>query len=182
MENIKNVIFLGDSLTWKGSWQQWFPDYRIHNFGVCGEKTSQIMERLDDVILLEPDILFVMMGINDLGDGLAANEIMTNWNTFVEQVENALPNTEVVVQSLLPVNTTLFSNPRVTSEKILHVNKELRRFAEMKKLSFINLYPLFVNDAEMLNETVTIDGLHLNDNGYVLWQEKLESFFEQKEI
>ncbi|TAJ13728.1 hypothetical protein DMA11_07660 [Marinilabiliaceae bacterium JC017] len=181
-ENIKNVIFMGDSLTWGGSWQQWFPDYRIHNFGVCGEKTSQIIERLDDAILLEPDVLFMMMGINDLGDGLAVDDIMTNWKALVEQVENALPNTQVVVQSLLPVNTNLFCNPRVTAEKILNVNKELRRFSEMKMLSFIDLYPLFVDHAEMLNETVTKDGLHLNDNGYELWQEKLESFFKQNDI
>ena len=44
------TAFVGDSITAAGAWQEWFADVDARNFGVDGDTTDGLLERLDEVI------------------------------------------------------------------------------------------------------------------------------------
>jgi lysophospholipase L1-like esterase len=66
------LIFLGDSLTWGGyggdtvgAVRDRLPDHTIINAGEGGNTVLNLVRRLDSIIMLEPDGVFVMIGGND---------------------------------------------------------------------------------------------------------------------
>ncbi len=65
-------VFFGDSLTWGGYGGNYVdeiarlcPQHEIVNAGVGGDTVVNLLERADDVIKMEPDGVFVMVGGND---------------------------------------------------------------------------------------------------------------------
>ena len=46
----KSIVFLGDSLTDRAEWAEFFPDKRIINRGVGGDTTEGVLNRLDEII------------------------------------------------------------------------------------------------------------------------------------
>lgn len=66
------IVFLGDSLTWGGYGGDFvaivaeqMPEHEIINAGAGGSTVLNLLERLDDVLAAEPDLVFVMVGGND---------------------------------------------------------------------------------------------------------------------
>jgi lysophospholipase L1-like esterase len=66
------IVFLGDSLTWGGYGGNFvdevarlLPQHEIINEGVGGSTVLNLLERLDEVLTLKPDGIFVMIGGND---------------------------------------------------------------------------------------------------------------------
>lgn len=66
------IVFLGDSLTWGGyggnfvtEVERLLPEHRIINAGYGGNTVVNLLRRLADVLALQPDGVFVMVGGND---------------------------------------------------------------------------------------------------------------------
>lgn len=66
------IVFLGDSLTWGGYGGDYvaevarlLPDHTIMNAGVGGNTVVNLLNRLDSVLELLPDAVFVIVGGND---------------------------------------------------------------------------------------------------------------------
>ena len=82
------------------------------------------------------------------------------------------PETELVMQSLLPINESFkrYKNLDGKTAQIPEINTRLAALAKEKGLKFINLFPLFVEPGtNVLRKELTTDGLHLNDEGYKIW-------------
>ncbi len=47
---MKNIVFIGDSLTGYFDWQKRFPDYDVKNLGIGGETVEGLMGRMDRII------------------------------------------------------------------------------------------------------------------------------------
>lgn len=168
------IAFLGDSLTNEGSWDDFFPAYETANFGISGEKSEEIISRIDEVIVWNPSKIFLMMGINDLGDGLNLKTILENYKIIIDRIKE-LANTELFVQSLLPTNEAMFKSSNFDGMKILEVNYHLRDLCEKEKITFVDLYTAFSTYTYQLIKDYTNDGLHLNKAGYRVWQNCLQS-------
>ena len=59
------VVFLGDSITEGGLWDEWFPNVAVLNRGIGGERTANVLRRLDTAVN-EPTAVFLLIGTNDL--------------------------------------------------------------------------------------------------------------------
>jgi lysophospholipase L1-like esterase len=66
------IVFLGDSLTWGGYGGNYvdeiarlLPNHEIINAGQAGNTVVNLLNRVDDVINMQPDAVFVMVGGND---------------------------------------------------------------------------------------------------------------------
>jgi len=171
---IMKIAFLGDSLTYAGRWEDFFPKHEVYNHGVPGEKSNEILMRLPAVLDQKNDQIFLMMGVNDLGDGIESNAIVENFSKLIEQV-GKVGNVKLVVQSVLPVNFQLFSTGVFDSEKIRDINKLLKSLCEEENITFVDLYPSFSTYFDELMREYTYDGLHLNDAGYRVWKNCLQS-------
>jgi len=53
------LVFLGDSITDEGEWDKLFPNLSTENRGIGGDSTLGLLNRLDQVITLQPSQIFL---------------------------------------------------------------------------------------------------------------------------
>ncbi len=170
----QNIVFLGDSLTEWGKWNDLFPGENIINCGVAGDTTFDILQRLDAVIQQNPGKIFLMAGINDLGDGDDPVHVIANYREIVRRLSEVCPN--LYLLSVLPVNTDRFFNPKLDGRQIILLNSEIIKLAPEKGCSFIDMHNYFADENNCLDDELSPDGLHLNKDGYILWKSLIEPF------
>src|SRR6476660_7913769 len=73
-----DIIFLGNSIIDGGEWSELFNDLRIKNRGISGDVSAGVLNRLTEIIHRKPGKLFVMIGINDLANGISIGSLVKN--------------------------------------------------------------------------------------------------------
>lgn len=170
------ILFIGDSLTEWGNWDKLFPNKNIINFGVADNKTSDILNRIDGVFDYKPSKVFLMMGINDLGENIPVSEINNNYNKVVRKITKQWDNFELFLLGILPVDNTRWTKTGLTSKNISVVNKLISEIAKDYKATFINMTPYFIDNNNNLDSKLTTDGLHLSIDGYKVWKNIIEDY------
>lgn len=174
------IIFLGDSITHLCEWAELFQDYRIKNRGIGGDRTDGVLLRLDEIVSSLPDKIFIMIGINDLGHGIKVSDIVTNYKKIVRYILNKSPDTQIYLQSVLPINDKmynfLYKGAKATNEKILILNKQIEDLALELGVQHINLFSFFMDDKNQLDEQFTADGLHLKGKAYLVWKNAIKQY------
>jgi lysophospholipase L1-like esterase len=163
--NNRLSIIVGDSLS------LWFPSSQLPsnqfwlNQGISGDTTNGILKRLSAFAQTRPDTIYVLAGVNDLRRGISDGEITANLNRIVRRLRQNHPQAQVVVQSILPTGLYTISNDRIQ-----RINQRLAAIARQEGAYYLDLYSLFVDGEGTLNRELTTDGLHLNQQGYQVWQ------------
>ncbi|MEA5579992.1 SGNH/GDSL hydrolase family protein [Nodularia harveyana UHCC-0300] len=175
-------ILVGDSLT------LWFPpellpeDRNWLNQGISGESSDGLLKRLDLFESTQPEVIFVMIGINDLIRGVGDQVILENQRQILTQLRKKHPEAEIVVQSILPHGgeTATWEGKdkllRIPNSQIRQLNQELANIAAKVDVKYLDLYPLFTNQQDNLRSELTTDGLHLNPTGYLVWRTALQMY------
>jgi lysophospholipase L1-like esterase len=170
------LVFLGDSITDEGEWDKLFPNLSAENRGIGGDSTLGLLNRLDQVIALQPSRIFLMIGTNDLCYNRSIKDTLANYNQILAKLHERLPNTHVYVESILPFNDTIFPARGLrTNSNILQLNTGIKKLASQYNYLYIDLVPAFSGLDGRLPAQYTRDGLHLNDAGYQLWREQIKS-------
>lgn len=168
-----DIVFLGDSLTNACEWHEFFRNVRLKNRGISGDTTNGLLNRIDEVIDSKPRKIFMMIGINDLNQGRSVDEIFKNYNVILKHFREKSSNTEVFVQSLLPLNNQKFPN-NGTNNKIIELNAKLKDLSKDFSFHYIDLFSSFLDGNNQLDAQYTIDGIHLNGQGYLVWKGLIE--------
>jgi len=169
------IVFLGDSITDEGDWSKLFPDLSVINRGIGGDTTLGVLNRLDQVIELQPSQIFLMIGTNDLCFNRSIPDTMTNYRKILSRLHTELPNTKIYIQSVLPFNETIFPSRALrTNGNIKQLNVQIKKLAQEYSDPYIDLVPAFSGDDGRLPRQYTSDGLHLSDAGYSLWREQIK--------
>jgi lysophospholipase L1-like esterase len=181
------TVLLGDSLS------LWFPGELMPgqrvwiNQSISGERTKGLLDRLDLIEKNKIESVFVMIGINDLIWGKSDDEIINNYKEIVRQLKAKHPNTQIVVQSILPhggENSTWESRDKLLaldSDRIVALNTRLKKIADDNNAYYLDLYPIFVTGDGQLRPDLTTDGLHLNREGYLVWRSAI-ALYAQLEL
>ncbi len=161
------VTFVGDSLTAQGDWQAAFPDRVIHNQGVSGDTSFQLMARLPAIRRTGASTYLVMVGINDIVWGYDPSRIAgrIQWLRTGLQLGTGA---RVIVQSTIPC-----ARFRCGPEGVRRV-AELNQLLEQRipPQDYVDLTPVMA-DTDGLKRAYTVDGVHLNAAGYARWQARL---------
>lgn len=163
------VVMLGDSLTHIGRWELMFPDSALRNLGIGGERSDHLLQRLEPVVRIRPRQLFLLIGTNDLGSGIAPELIAGNVAQLLDTLAQRLPDCTLHLQSLLP-------RARKFAPRIRQLNALYAQIATQRGLAFIDLYPLFDDGSGELRSELTYDRLHLMGAGYVVWRQALAPY------
>jgi lysophospholipase L1-like esterase len=165
------IIFLGNSITEGGPWAELTGDRSVINRGIGGDITFSVLARLADIIRRKPSKIFILIGINDIGKDIPDAVIADNCKKIIERLKAGSPDTKIYLQSILPLNPLYPGFPQHYDKQdhVIKTNELLRQAASSSKITFINLYPLFLNDRHYLDEKFTGDGLHLNRPAYERW-------------
>lgn len=166
------IIFLGNSITDQAEWNELFSNPNVLNRGIGGDDTEGILNRLDQITRVKPDKIFMMIGTNDLAYGKKPGEIIDNYALIVRRIMEASPSTKIYLQSILPTNDELHIDRQNSDIEI--INMGIKRIAEVNGLTYIDLYSKFKDEKGNLNPEYSMDGLHLNGEGYLLWKNEVE--------
>lgn len=170
------ILFIGDSLTECGDWDKLFPNKNIINFGIADNKTSDILNRIDKIFDYKPSKIFIMMGINDLGEDRLISEIIDDYQEVVRKLTQQWNNGELFLLGILPTDKTRWSKTELTYENINVVNKLIGEIAKDYKATFINMTPYFIDSNNNLDSKLTTDGLHLSSDGYKVWKNIIKDY------
>jgi lysophospholipase L1-like esterase len=160
-----HVVFLGDSITQGGLWQEWFAGAPVLNRGIDGEESADLLRRVDSAVL-DPLGVFLLIGTNDLTSGVPLRRIIENVRGLLAEIERRAPGTPVVVQSVMP------RTPRFRDDVRL-LNRAYRQLADSsgEYVEYLDLWPALADDDGDLRAEYTEDRLHLNGSGYAAWVE-----------
>ena len=164
--DLDGVLFLGDSLTEHGDWAAAFPDLQVVNAGRSGDTTTDVLERLDEVVQAAPEVVVLMAGTNDLHRRATVEQVVRGLENILVTLHRELPVTRLIVQSVLP------REPE-RAEFVHQTNIHLRQFSPTVKAEYLDLWPEFADDDGALKTEYTDDRLHLNPAGYSAWADQL---------
>jgi lysophospholipase L1-like esterase len=166
-----DIIFLGNSITDRVDWNELLGMSNVHNRGISGDITFGVLQRINEVTDVHPKKVFILIGINDVSRNIPDSLIANNYRRIVQQIQTKSPQTKIYFQTLLPVNNefTQFKNHYNKDEHILWLNEQIKKLGKEYHIQVIDLHPHFLNEKKKLDKKYTLDGLHLNAEGYKVW-------------
>lgn len=198
------LVFVGDSITdfWHLDANPWFPGkycgraiwdesfggavpaQTALNLGVSGDRIEHVLYRLLPAAQggegwldrpdLQPDTIFVMLGINNSFDSEnpATASIYQGVLAVVARIHERKPKARIVIQSLLPTDSDLKNR-----DLVVPVNDMLRLYAaDTKGVEYLDLYPSFVDEHGAQRRELFNDSLHPSREGYRVWRDRLTEF------
>ena len=178
-----DVLLVGDSITiqWGASWAKQFPDRKAVNIGIGGDKTQNVLWRLDHggVDGLQPKTIVLMIGNNNMfftpetGVAAAAKGV----ETCARNLREKFPDAELIVAKILPCHA-----PKSRFyEDILLTNAEIEKLnlGADPKIRVLDLTADFLNaDGTIKKALYTPDNIHLSPEGYAAYAARLKPLLE----
>lgn len=162
-----DVVFIGNSITEQGGdWAKRFDNAKVKNRGIAGDVTAGVINRLKEIYYYKPEKVFLKIGINDLFQSdLNPEYVANNIKLIVAMIHQESPKTKIYVQTILPSRD---NNP--SKERIAATNAILKSMTSTDFLQVIDLHSAFTDQNDLMISEYTLDGLHLNEAGYEVWQ------------
>jgi beta-glucosidase len=178
-----DVLLVGDSITiqWGASWAKQFPDRKAANIGIGGDKTQNVLWRLDHggVDGLQPKTIVLMIGNNNMfftpetGVAAAAKGV----EACARNLREKFPDADLIVAKILPCHA-----PKSRFyEDILLTNAEIDKLnlGADTKIRVLDLTADFLNpDGTIKKALYTPDNIHLSPEGYAAYAARLKPLLE----
>ena len=178
-QSINTIYFLGDSLTDGCEWSELLSNPKIKNRGIIGDSTEGVLNRLNQITQSKPQKIFIMIGINDLLNNIETTKILDNYQKIITTIRTDSPKTKIYIESVLPLNFELDKTKRpINNQNISDFNNNLKNFTDNSNIFYIDLYSAFLNSSWQLNEKYTLDGIHLNGQGYLNWKNEISKYIK----
>jgi beta-glucosidase len=178
-----DVLLVGDSITiqWGTSWSKHFPDRKAVNIGIGGDKTQNVLWRLDHggVDGLKPRAIVLMIGNNNMfftpetGVAAAAQGV----KACLANLREKFPEADVVVAKILPCHAP----KNRFYEDILLTNVEIEKLnlGADPKVKVLDLTKDFLNaDGTIKQVLFTPDNIHLSPEGYAVYAARLKPLLD----
>lgn len=176
----KDIVMLGNSLTDGCEFNELLNNSHIKNRGIVGDIVQGLIDRIGPIIQGQPKKLFIMSGVNDISHDVSADSIARVTERLIVMVKQGSPRTKIYLQSLLPFNNDVreWKLLKGRDHVVVEANALLEQVAKRQGVTWINLYPLFVDDQGRLRADLTNDGLHLMGKGYLIWRDAIKPYIK----
>lgn len=175
------IVFFGDSLTDFFPIQDFFPGHTIYNRGIAGDKTTDLLKRIDNVIAIKPRKIILQIGTNDLGKRIKPEKIITNINLIIDKLQAGIPGVEIIVVSLYPISHhRIWLSPIIaglrSNKCIREVNRGLVALCAKRHLTYLDLHAKLVGPKGRIHRDYTLEGLHISGIGYGVIAEAIRPY------
>jgi len=170
------VLFVGSSSIrlWDGLETDFAALPVVINRGFGGSRLSDCVHYLDRLVIrYRPRMVLVYAGDNDLAEGRTADDVLRQFEAFVQGVHSALPATRIAFISIKPSPARASLLP-----EIRHANALIEHFAAGRPdVAYVDVYsPMLAADGRPRSELFRPDALHLNATGYALWKSVISRY------
>jgi len=185
------MIFIGDSIThgWerdgKDVWQKYYPDRNAVNLGFGGDKTENVLWRLEngEIDGINPKLAVIMIGTNNSnGNQYTAEQIADGIKAIVCELRTKLPQTKVLILAIFPRGSVeqmkdkawgaSYNDQWAKNDK---TNQIASKVADNKMIFYLDINKAFLNDKDILTRDIMPDLLHPDEKGYQIWAKAMES-------
>lgn len=174
-----DIVMLGNSITERGFWSEYFPTKRVLNRGIGGDCISGMINRVGPIIAGQPKAIFVMGGANDLlFSKISFEKLLEQYGRLLDQIAQGTPRTKVYIQSLLPLQES--KNEQMMkgqNARFVEFNALLKEMAAQRGLTYVDIWSALQQNGE-LPEAYTFDGIHLKAPAYAIWIEQLKPYIK----
>ena len=149
----------------------------VANLGVNGYTSADLIaDELPEVAALDPGFVTVLIGVNDVVQGVPEDDYARNVDTILDRLLVDLPPDRILAISTPDYTVTpggaAFGDPVQQSEAIRRNNEILRAAAESRGIGFVDIRDVSLRAAED-RSLVADDGLHPSGAQYALWVERI---------
>ena len=166
----RRVVFLGNSIFegWLRSRPEFFAGKPYYDRGISGQTTPQMLLRFyDDVLALNPDVLVLKCGINDIAQNTGPYDPVKTMNNIKAIAQLARANKiKVVLCSVLPANDFKWRPGLEPADKVIALNAEIKKFANEQDYFYLDLYSSVVDENKGMRKEYASDGVHPTVEGY----------------
>lgn len=185
-----DVLLVGDSITiqWESdlkknnNWAAQFPQYKGVNIGIGGDKTQNILWRLDHggVDGLEPRCILLMIGNNNMfftGEtGIEAAAL--GIKACVDRLREQFPKTPLILVKILPCHAP--GNKFYEDIKLTNTALDALKLDTDPLVQILDIGNDFLNaDGTIKAELFADDRIHPNKAGYAVYATKLRPVLER---
>ena len=170
------VAFLGDSITegWDDSvWNEAFGRYTPLRLGIGGDKTQQVLFRIEqgELLGMHPKVLVLLIGTNNFGLGTATPaDVATGVQAVVKAVQAKLPDTHVLLLGILPRDQL----PGTPARQNLSATNALLAGAKLgDKVHYLDISRHFLDRTGRIPQALMTDFLHPTKAGYRIFAQAI---------
>jgi lysophospholipase L1-like esterase len=147
----------------------------VKNRGIIGDIVQGLYERMEPILKGKPRKIFILSGVNDVSHGVDGDSIGRAMEKLIVLIKQRCPHTKIYLQSMLPFNTDvqMWKLLKGREQVVIDGNRAMEEVCKRQGVTWINLYPLFVDKNGKLREDLTNDGLHLLGPGYLIWRDAI---------
>jgi lysophospholipase L1-like esterase len=176
------LIFIGDSITqgWefesprfgRNVWTKYYGKRRALNLGSRGDRTQNVLWRLDHGNLerLHAKLAVVMIGTNNSGAN-TPDEVRDGVGAIVTKLRARMPGCKVLVLAIFPRGRSADDRLRKLNEA---ANQKIEKLADGEHVFYLDIGAKFLGPNGTLSAQVMPDFLHPNENGYRIWASAIE--------
>ena len=153
------------------------PDFNFYNKGISGNRIVDLYARIkSDIINLKPDILSILIGVNDVWheidfeNGVDAEKFFKIYSMLIEEIKAALPEIKIMIMEpfVLKAGATE-ANWDIFSSEVKKRAIKAREIAEKYNLTFIPLQDKFEEAAKKAPNNYWLgDGVHPTTAGHAI--------------
>ena len=170
----KSILLIGSSsFTYWRDVANYFPGYRIINRGFGGSSLPDLIRYQDYIIYpYDPKQILIYCGENDFAaaDTVSISTVVNRFKQLFWDIRVRLPRVPSSYISMKPSPSRAALLP-----KFKEANQQIRTFlATQKATSYIDVYDAMLKpDGRPIADIFTKDSLHMNPQGYVIWQKQI---------
>lgn len=160
------TVFVGSSTVFLWDLPKSFPELKTIGRGMWGSALSEVVANVDQlVIALEPRLVVLYAGENDIDFGGTSENVAIQFERFVKAVHAKLPATRILFIGLKPTILRWLEIDRMRM-----TNAMVRAICERDdRLAFLDVDGAMMGwDERPRRELFREDGLHLSEEGYRL--------------
>ena len=163
------VVFVGSSSIRFWDLPRFLPKLNgpVLNRGFGGSEIKHSIDQLELLVLKhKPRAVVLYAGDNDIAGGKSADQVVADYQTFVNGVKKRLPDTKIYFLSIKPCKSR-WKHAEINKQ----VNAGILAITEKDpKLGFIDIWDVMLTkEGQPRDELFREDALHLNDRGYQVW-------------
>jgi len=167
-----DMIFIGDSIThmWTSPgdkvWAHYYGNRRALNFGAGGDKTQNVLWRLENWTVrgFRPKVAVVLIGTNNIGAD-STDDIVAGVKAVTGKAQELFPGVRVILVGLFP--------RAEHSGDAGAVNAKLAELADGRRIFFLDAGVGMTPQGDTW-KGLGPDRLHLSEEGYQIWAAAME--------
>ena len=155
----------------------------VANLGVNGYTSADLIrEELPALNRLEPEFMTVLIGVNDVVQGVTIEAYERNVVTILDALLAHVPPERVVTVAIPDYTATPagadYGDPNQQHAAIVASNAVMERLAGARGIAYVDIFDLSLRAAED-RALVADDGLHPSGKQYGLWVERIRPVAER---